>query len=310
MNRYLLAALISFFACAVQANGLLGYWQNTADPNAWIEYRDGQVLEWVDGRRMSASAIVIEATGDTKVELYLVRSRDEPSMNGRLSIQDRADWQLERRIGDATSQLRRIYSEVDLHSGATISLRQVQPWQSGACNTVMMGFDYRASSTLAPSTRSNYAPTRMLDGRSDTAWVEAASGAGVGEVLTLDLSDLRQQMVIPDAGESTALESVEAVVLEGLQIVNGYPKSQRLYKANGRVAEIHLELDGVALGSWEIADTDKAQALALEPPLLLTRDARLRLRITAVYPGERYADTAIAELLPVVHGCAQILAID
>jgi len=310
MIRYLAVALVSLLASAVQANGLLGYWQDTADSHAWIQFRDGQLLEWLNGRRMSASPISIDSAGGTGAELFLVRYLDDPSMVEQLSIHQRSAWQLERLIGTNTSHFRRLYGTVDLRSGSQMALRRVQPWQSGACSTVVMGFDYRASSTLAASTQSNYAPTQMLDGRTDTAWVEAATGDGVGELLTLDLSDLRQQTVNPEPGEPSVLASAEAVVLDGLQIINGYAKSPRLFQANSRVAELGLELDGRELGKWSIADTDQAQALALLPPLLLTRDAQLRLRITAVYPGERYADTAIAELQPVIHGCAQVLAID
>ncbi|MCB1630060.1 MAG: hypothetical protein KDI48_20195, partial [Xanthomonadales bacterium] len=59
-----------------------------------------------------------------------------------------------------------------------------------------------------------------------------------------------------------------------------------------------------------VQDHDRAQVLLIEPPLLLRRDERLVVELTEIVAGERWQDTALAELQPIVHGCGQILAVD
>ncbi len=291
-----------------------GYWQDLKDPGAWIEYRDEQMIEWLDGRRMSASALQ-RVTGPAPTDPadptgQFLRFTDDPSIVEQIVLLDATTLQIKRIGVGGEIRLRRLFDAADLAAGRTPSLTEVSARQSGGCAHLLIGFDYQASSTLESSDQTDYAPFRMADGRSDTAWVEGVEGHGVGETLALDLHAVRQQRLDDGSDDIPMPEPIEALVLEGLQLVNGYPKSERLYAANGRVARLELALDGVAVGSWTLADHPRPQAIAFDPPLLLQRSERLQFTLAETVPGERYSDTAIAELLPIVHGCAQVLAVD
>lgn len=301
-------------ARADSRNPLDGFWQDPTDPGAWIEYRDGQMIEWLDGRRMSASAVERAAGPDPTAPADpngpFLRYLDEPTLHEQIVQLDANHLRLKRPAVGSDIVLRRLLDASDLARARQPTLRPAPARQAGGCSPLLIGFDYTASSTLADSDHADYAPFRLADGRSDTAWVEGAAGTGVGEMLALDLQGVRQQYLDDDSGELPSPEPIAALALEGLQLVNGYPKTERLYAANGRVARLDLTLDGVAVGSWSLEDHPEPQAITFDPPLLLQRSERLQLTLAAVQPGDRYSDTAIAELLPVVYGCAQILAVD
>jgi hypothetical protein len=313
--RLLLLPLLLLPAVHAQALAALdGYWQDPGDPGAWIEYRDGRMIEWLDGRRMSASALERSSGPAASDPLdpagrYL-RYLDDPAIVEQIVLLDDHYLQLRRLSSGSELRLRRLHDASDLAAGRQPTLKPAPARQVGGCAQLLLGFDYDASSTLADSGQADYAPFRLADGRTDTAWVEGAAGSGEGEMLALDLQAVKQQRLDDGSGEMPFPEPVEALVLEGLQLVNGYPKSARLFAANGRVAKLDLALDGAAIGSWSLADQAEAQAIAFDPPLLLRRGERLQFKLAQTHAGDRYSDTAIAELLPIVYGCAQILAVD
>lgn len=301
-------------ALAQTGSALDGYWQDSTDPAAWIEYRDGHMIEWLDGRRMAASALqrVAGPNRADPVELtgrYL-RYVDDPSIVEQIIVLDDQHLQLKRISAGSEVRLRRLLDTADLAAGRKPALTPIPARQSGGCAQLLIGFDYDASSTLADSGQADYASFRLADGRTDSAWVEGVDGDGVGEMLALDLQAARQQRLDDGIGEIPFPEPIDALVLEGMQLVNGYPKNERLFAANGRVARLELALDGVAVGSWPLTDSAATQAIAFDPPLLLKRGERLQFELAETIPGNRYNDTAIAELLPIVFGCAQILAVD
>lgn len=306
-----LVRLLAGSLLAVTANtgwaaphGPTGYWRDAADPGAWIQYHDGQMLEWLDGRIMSASPMVLRDEPDGR----WIRFPDDPTLGERILQLDAEQLVLRRNGIQADIRLLRLLGASDLANGQRPRLATGSDPGAGGCSRVLEGFGYQASSTLAASANADYEPVRLLDGRTDTAWVEGKAEAGIGEDLRLDLQRMRLQSVPP--GTDEGLQPIEAIVLEGLRLINGYPRSAGIYRANARVARLQLSLDDHPLGDWALADHDQPQVLSIQPPLLLRRDSRLVLSLAEVYPGERWQDTAIAELQPIVYGCAQILAVD
>lgn len=289
---------------AAAADGLSGFWRDATDPAAWVEYRDGQMIEWLDGRIMSASPIELRDEPDGR----WIRFPGDASLGDRILLLEGEQLQLRRNGVSADIRLQRLLGSTQVAAGQRPQLASAADPGAGGCSRLLEGFGYQASSTLAASANADYEPVRLLDGRSDTAWVEGVAGEGIGESLRLDLRQMRQQGVPPGADEG--LEPIEAIALEGLRLVNGYPRSAGIYRANARAARLQLTLDGHPLGDWLIADHDQPQVLAIQPPLLLRRDSRLLLSLTQVYPGEHWQDTAIAALEPIVHGCGQIVAVD
>ncbi|MFH1470029.1 MAG: hypothetical protein ABIO70_36935 [Pseudomonadota bacterium] len=128
-----------------------------------------------------------------------------------------------------------------------------------------------ASSTLAPADA--YHPGYLFDGRTDFGWVEGAEGLGLGEHLELALG--------------------ATVDLTGLEIWNGYQRSEDHFKKNARVKALTVTGDDGIAHSLPVADRMGPQVLALPAPL---RTRHLRLEIAAATAGTRYQDLVISEL--------------
>lgn len=140
-----------------------------------------------------------------------------------------------------------------------------------------------ASSHLAAQGVNTYSPAHAHDFDATTAWVEGAAGHGIGTTLTYEfLIDFTDQL-----GITTLL------------IANGYKKSEALWAANGRIKTLNLYLNGEHYAVLSLLDAYEIQTLELPAPLMLPRNERLVLtfEIVAVYPGDRYEDTALSLLM-------------
>jgi hypothetical protein len=129
----------------------------------------------------------------------------------------------------------------------------------------------------------NYHPNYVLDENPATAWVEGAEGQGEGESITLPLS---------------ALSSARAL---RLRIWNGFQKSRALAARNSAPRRVTLAvLDGagveVATEEAELTRAWGPQAVVIDVPPARSV-AAVRLTVRSVYPGTRYKDTCISDVL-------------
>ena len=147
-----------------------------------------------------------------------------------------------------------------------------------------LGWDLEASSSLATQGGNRYDASQLEDASARTAWVEGAEGPGVGEALTFRLLGDPQH----DLG---------AVPLSGLRVVNGYAKSEAAWRENGRVRTAVLLVNGRAVARVELADTRLMQSVVLPQPVQVAAGDLVTFVIAAVYPGERYDDTALSEIV-------------
>ena len=155
---------------------------------------------------------------------------------------------------------------------------------AGCSLACALGWETTASSYLPPQGGNRYDVGQIEDGSPRTAWVEGAPGDGVGESLVFRLFG------DPD-------HDVGAVGLWGLRIVNGYAKSEATWRENGRVRSALLLVGGRPVARIELADTMRAQAVALpEGPEVRAGDV-VTLVVTGVYPGSRYDDLAVSEVV-------------
>jgi hypothetical protein len=130
-----------------------------------------------------------------------------------------------------------------------------------------------ASSTLAPAQGNSYGPRNLGDGDDQTAWVEGSNGQGIGEFIVLQFDSPR--------------------TIRGLTIRNGYDKSADIFAKNGRVKDIDLRFSSGETIAATLSDQPGPQYLALNQPI----EAKwIELIIRSVYPGSKYADTAINEI--------------
>lgn len=137
-----------------------------------------------------------------------------------------------------------------------------------------------ATSELAPNGKINYGAMKIHDFDPETAWVEGSAGDGIHEKVTY---------VFP--GRCPRITTV--------LIMNGYCKTEKAWKNNGRVKRLKLYYDNVPFAILELAD--KRDIQMFDVGVLGFRDNShpqwtLTFEILDVYPGEKYDDTAITEL--------------
>lgn len=151
------------------------------------------------------------------------------------------------------------------------------PWESGPMwgPSGLHPKNLSASSTLAPQGKNTYGVDHLSDDDPLTAWVEGAEGNGEGERL------------------SFVWVNDPAMVCTSLMIRNGYQKSAKLFRANGRVKDLKISIDGRVAGTATLADSWEPQALYLEAE----DGQRIELEIMSVYPGDSQQDTALSELV-------------
>lgn len=149
----------------------------------------------------------------------------------------------------------------------------------------------RASSTLASAPHTSYAVENVLDGRSDTAWIEGQPGTGKGEWIEITFK--------PGA------------MVKGIGVLNGYTKSPAGLAENGHVRKLRLKGPQSGEGSvwsevmelsppkpasarkdWRVADL----VWVFDAGDIATELKRVRFTIADAAPGTKFSDTAISEV--------------
>lgn len=144
-----------------------------------------------------------------------------------------------------------------------------------------------ASSTFRDGIYS-YSPANAHDSKKDSVWVEGAEGVGIGEKLTFafDLTD--RERYPQDDDYEFGIDSVS--------IINGFARSEKLWKANGRVKTLRVIFDGKARGTIDLEDT--AEPRWIDIPKMVFSPGRVHevaFEIVEVYPGSEHEDTALAD---------------
>ena len=139
----------------------------------------------------------------------------------------------------------------------------------------------KASSTQRAQGKNNYAPARMADFDSDTAWVEGDAEYGVGESISF-----------------TWRGRVHNHTCAALAMMNGYQKSRKLMDKNSRVKTMDLYVDGKLSARLDVQDRLGYQTFILSE-LGLKDGQTVRLVIRDVYRGKQWKDTCISELIAV-----------
>jgi hypothetical protein len=153
--------------------------------------------------------------------------------------------------------------------------------ESGCSLGCAIGWRYQASSTLPGQGANRYNADKMGDASLSSAWVEGAAEYGVGEKLTITFSTLPGHK--------------EGIAFRGIELVNGYAKNEAVWRANSRVKRMSVRYQGKPLFELALADTMSPQAFNFEDILIYPGD-HLEMTILDVYPGDKYADTAISEI--------------
>ena len=140
--------------------------------------------------------------------------------------------------------------------------------------------EINASSTLVERSVTHY-PKRVVDGDIATAWSEGASGTGIGESISFKMD--------------------RACKITGMELWNGYRKSEEAYKKNSRPSKIEvifgdgtsriIQLDDRVNSEYFSAAT--GEVIYFDEPVYTDE---LTIVIRDVYKGEKYEDTLISKL--------------
>lgn len=173
-----------------------------------------------------------------------------------------------------------VYSENGQHYGY-----EMDYW--GGCSVWCAVADCKvsaeASSYLAPQGNYSYEPANVLSGDRGNAWVEGAKGYGIGEYV-----NIIRRYEVSDADYG--------VDFRGLCVVNGYARTKETWAANSRVKELRCYFDGRYVDTFTLEDTIEPQYFDLTVYGLHAASGAecvFHFEIDSVYPGEKYADTAI-----------------
>ncbi|WP_404591623.1 discoidin domain-containing protein [Paenibacillus sp. RC73] len=127
----------------------------------------------------------------------------------------------------------------------------------------------KASSTLPSKGVQTYDAKNLVDGDTSTAWCEGVKGDGEGETILLNLGSSQK--------------------VKGIELINGYAKSEKSYRENNRVQKLKLEFsDGSSL---EMNDFNTRKKFK-EP----INTSFIKLTILSVERGTKYQDTCISDV--------------
>lgn len=129
-----------------------------------------------------------------------------------------------------------------------------------------------ASSTLASGA---YGAANLFDARKEFVWVEGnAATSGEGETITIAFD--------------------QPVRITALQVWNGYQRSTEHYAANARARDFTFGAQGGPAGQFTLRDDRAGQKIDL-PAAVSGRV--FELKINSIFPGKKYKDLAISDLL-------------
>jgi len=129
-----------------------------------------------------------------------------------------------------------------------------------------------ASSTLTePFDLNAYHPVKVLDGKLDSAWMEAAEGPGIGEWWQMKLD--------------------RPVTVDEIRIGPGY-LGEPWWRQNNRIRQIDLVMDDESTIRY-FADAMEMQSIKLSSPETFQT---LKIVIEEIYPTTNWDDTPIAEV--------------
>lgn len=159
-------------------------------------------------------------------------------------------------------------------AAALVAAGLAGPARAETCDTFGPGQYYDAihfcvSSELVGKDGRRYGPENL--NRDGAAWCEGVRGDGIGQSITLRV----------DGGSP----------FKRLWIANGYGKSDKAFRDNGRIARLKITTD------TGLATTVRLIDQAGEQPIMLPREGPwrwVRLTIAEVYRGARYADTCVS----------------
>lgn len=154
----------------------------------------------------------------------------------------------------------------------------------------------KSSSNLVPQGKNSYEVSNLYDLDLRTAWIEGEKGYGIGSKIFFTLTEEYPTSCKDFNGQ--------------IEVFNGYCKSEETWKANSRVRKLKLYINSEPLCYIELQDTWQYQTVDLShlisgydtSPHKLVEGDILTFEIVSVYPGEKYDDVGLSELVTPSYG--------
>ena len=144
-------------------------------------------------------------------------------------------------------------------------------------------FDFHAYTAASSSEKPGYPAKAVGDFDSSTAWVAGKNG-GINESLTLHLNQPEH--------------------IDQIRLIPGFAKSKALYYANNRVKEVEISVNGEHQATVTLPDEyisygpySKKGYELIDLGAYAGKAQTITLRVKAIYPGTKYDDTCISEIL-------------
>ncbi len=136
------------------------------------------------------------------------------------------------------------------------------------------------SSQLSSQAGNDYSALNLIDGDTETAWVEGIEGYGYGETICVSIP-----------GDLTTT---------GFAARNGYCKSEDLWQENARIRKFLVSLNGSPFIVAEFEDSMELQTIEFPEIRSFNSDDILSFEIIEIYPGTVFQDAAVSELFLVM----------
>lgn len=132
---------------------------------------------------------------------------------------------------------------------------------------------YCVSSVLSSQFGNTYGPANLFSGGQSVAWVEGRSGQGIGEWIVVEFDGLR--------------------TVDFIQVRTGYQKNADIFYKNSRVRQLRAEFSNGHTMTLRPQDEITTESFRVDPGV---KAYWVKFTIEAVYPGNKYTDTAIGKL--------------
>lgn len=137
-----------------------------------------------------------------------------------------------------------------------------------------------ATSSLKPNKDISYFPENANEGSFHNAWIEGKSDYGIGESIEFTYLNTKYEN--------------QSFTINEVVILNGYYKSEKLWKTNSRVKQFVLYYNNEETAILELLDIRNPQRFKI-PNISIeyNKTTKIRFKILEVYKGSKYKDSAI-----------------
>jgi hypothetical protein len=178
------------------------------------------------------------------------------------------------------------YEDYDIRNGKEVPIGKIEFLKG--CSWYCGGYVKKitASSEMAPDDKKTYKAENAHDFDKDTAWIPQKGDYGIGQYLSYEFNFDKEKDYNGRLGVTKIL------------LANGYKKSRILWEANSRVKKIRMYVNGIPYRDLMLLDSFEIQIIEIGkimfPP---SKTTTIKFEIIEVYPGNKFKETAISELV-------------